>query len=80
MVSEKSCPLISKCQPQVRVVIKLGNLHKHIVTYLANSWDLINGCCCFAKSYPTLCDPVDCSMPGLPAHHQLSEFTQTYVH
>ena len=25
---------------------------------------------------PALCDPVDCSMPGLPVHHQLPEFTQ----
>ena len=28
----------------------------------------------------TLCDPMDCSMPGLPVHHQLLEFTQTHVH
>ena len=28
----------------------------------------------------TLCDPMDCSTPGLPVHHQLSEFTQTHVH
>ena len=28
----------------------------------------------------TLYDPVDCSMPGLPVHHQLSELTQTHVH
>ena len=33
-----------------------------------------------AQSCPTLCDPMDCSMPGLPVHHQLSEFTQTQVH
>ena len=26
------------------------------------------------------CDPMDCSMPGLPFHHQLLEFTQTHVH
>ena len=26
-----------------------------------------------------LCDPMDCSMPGLPVHHQLPEFTQTHV-
>ena len=32
------------------------------------------------QSCPTLCDPMDCSMPGLPAHHQLPEFTQTHVH
>ena len=26
------------------------------------------------------CDSMDCSMPGLPVHHQLPEFTQTHVH
>ena len=28
----------------------------------------------------TLCDPMDCSTPGFPVHHQLPEFTQTHVH
>ena len=28
----------------------------------------------------TLCDPMNCSMPGLPVHHYLPEFTQTHVH
>ena len=32
------------------------------------------------QSCPTLCDPVNCSMPGLPVHHQLPEFTQTHFH
>ena len=49
-----------------------------------------NGCCLglldivqltsVDQSCPTLCDPVDCSMPGLPVHHQLPEFNQTHVH
>ena len=29
---------------------------------------------------PTLCDPMDCSTPGFPVHHQLPELTQTHVH
>ena len=29
---------------------------------------------------PTLCDPMNHSTPGLPVHHQLSEFTETHVH
>ena len=33
-----------------------------------------------AQWCPTLCDPMNCSMPGLPFHHQLPEFTQTHVH
>ena len=39
-----------------------------------------NFCCCsVAQSCPILCDPMNCSMPGLPVHHQLPEFTQTHV-
>ena len=33
-----------------------------------------------AQSFLTLCDPMDCSMPGFPVHHQLPDFTQTQVH
>jgi len=33
-----------------------------------------------AQSCLTLCDPMNCSMPGLPVHHHLLEFTQTHVH
>ena len=33
-----------------------------------------------AQSCLTLCDPTDCSTPGLPVHRQLPEFTQTHVH
>ena len=32
------------------------------------------------QSCRTLCDPMNCSTPGLPVHHQLPEFTQTHVH
>ena len=33
-----------------------------------------------AQSCPTLCDTMNGSMPGLPVHHQLPEFTETHVH
>ena len=33
-----------------------------------------------AQSCPILCDPMDCSTPEFPVHHQLPEFTQTDVH
>ena len=32
------------------------------------------------QSCPTLCNPVDCSTPGFPDHHQLLELIQTHVH
>ena len=37
-------------------------------------------CCSVAQSCPTLCNPMDCSTPGLPVHHQLLEHVQTHVH
>ena len=33
-----------------------------------------------AQSCPNLCDPMNCSTPGPPVHHQFPEFTQTHVH
>ena len=40
------------------------NIPKHVSVQLSS----------VAQSCPTLCDPMDCSMPGLPVHHQLPEF------
>ena len=36
-------------------------------------------CCSVAQSCPTLCDPMDCSTPGLPVLHHLPELAQTQV-
>ena len=33
-----------------------------------------------SQSCPTLCDPMNYSIPGLPVHHQLPGLAQTYVH
>ena len=33
-----------------------------------------------AQSCLTLCDPMDCCMPGFPVHHHLPELAQTHVH
>ena len=33
-----------------------------------------------AQLCPTLCDPMNCSTPGLPVHHQILEFIQAHVH
>ena len=39
---------------------------------------LLSRCCCCSvvQACPTLCNPMDCSTPGLPVHHQLLELTQ----
>ena len=61
-----------------------------IVLYLFFCYKFFTYCC--YKSFvryqfssvthlcPTLCNPMNCSMPGLPVHHQLPEFTQTHIH
>ena len=36
-------------------------------------------CCSVAQSCPTLCDPMNCSIPGFPVSHCLLEFAQTHV-
>ena len=46
----------------------------HSLFQWVNSSDQITQSC------PPLCDPMKCSMPGLPVHHQLPEFTQTHIH
>ena len=37
-------------------------------------------CCSVTQSCPTLCDPMDCSIPGFSVHHQLWELAQSHVH
>ena len=36
--------------------------------------------CSVAQLCPAICDPMDCSTPGFPVHHQLLELAQTHVH
>ena len=52
------------------------NWKSSIETYTFNSVQFGS----VAQSCPTLCDPMNCSTPDLPVHHQLPEFTQTHVH
>ena len=51
---------------QMEVEILLGKRHRHQFSSVPQSCSI-------------LCDPMDCSTPGLPVHHQLLEFTQTHV-
>ena len=39
-----------------------------------------NICCSVIQLCPTLCDPMDCGMPGLSVHHPVLELTHTHVH
>ena len=41
---------------------------------------MISLCCSVTQSCSTLCDPMDCNMPGFPVLLQLLEIAQTHVH
>ena len=51
-----------------------------ILTAETTGWVLSNQFSSAAQSCLTLCDPINCSTPRLPVHHQLPEFNQTHVH
>ena len=48
--------------------------------YWSDSCDSLVQFSSVTQSCPTLCDPMNCSTPGRPVHHQLPEFTQTHIH
>ena len=54
---------------KISIKIKLSKISIHSVQFSS-----------VAQSYPTLCNPMNHSTPGLPVHHQLPESTQTHVH
>ena len=54
--------------------IKAVYCHLAYLTYVQSQFSLV------IQLYPILYDLMNYSMPGLPVHHQLPEFTQTHVH
>ena len=79
-VLHKSCETSSKCKEFMGTmwytwlyILCLSRYHSSIQHYFSL-------CCSVVKSCPTLSDPVDCSTPGFPVLHQLSELAQTHVH
>ena len=64
----------------VRFIAKFFFFDATVLTYLSdNSFSSVQFSS-VAQVCPTICDPMNCSMTGLPVHHQLLEFTQTHVH
>ena len=55
-------------------------LKKQFKNYFKNSDYDVACCCSVIQLCLTLCNPMDCSMPGFPVLHYLPEFAQTHVH
>ena len=72
IIIEMGIPSLIKCR-KYQYIQKNGNIislkQRHHIQFSS-----------IAQSCPTLCNPMNSSMPGLPVHHQLPEFTQTHVH
>ena len=64
------------------IVININNIcETHIIFIFSSYFSLwVVQFSSVTQLCPTLCDPMNHSMPGLPVHHQLPEFTQTHVH
>ena len=50
-----------------------------LVLTISGDWHPSQSVSSVAQLSPTLCNPMDCSTPGFPVHHQLLELTQTRV-
>ena len=71
--SQDCCPSSSLCQPVFQELSM-----KDFTSY---SWDLTSvQFSSVIQLCLTFCNPMNHSMPGLPVHHQLPEFTQTHIH
>ena len=50
------------------------------VCFIVGCWVSFSSVSSVAQLCPTLCDPMDCTTPGFPVHHQLLELAQTHIH
>ena len=66
--------------PQTYTILYNIYIHVCLHVYLCLDYCNLFKFSSVAQSCPTLCNPMNCSMPGLPVHHQLPEFTQTHIH
>ena len=75
----------SDCSHEINRYLLLGrkamtNLNSILLYYIITFTLHIIQFSSVAQSCPILCNPMNCSTPGLPVHHQLPEFNQTHVH
>ena len=70
---------ISSLERSINKVIK-GRVHANLWIKSQLYLVFLNQFSSVAQLCLTLWDPMDCSMPGFPVHHQLQEFAQTLVH
>ena len=73
MTQEAAAPVVRTWRADLHPGCSLDQLLHHLKQNLPQ-FSLV------AQLFPALCDPMDCSTPVFPVHHQLPAFTQTHVH
>ena len=71
-------PNWEKCAPQIHSCSTAGEFLP--LSYEGSPGRRVKSVVSLPQLCPTLCNPMDCSTPGFPVHHQLPEFTQIHVH
>ena len=61
--------LVSPMMHHLLFALFRSQLHFHFFPFFLLTWD----CCSVDQLCPTLCNPMDCSTPGLPVHHHLPQ-------
>ena len=59
---------------------EVANSRVKLMIEMCRSFEVDHGVGSVQFSRSVVSDSLHCSMPGLPVHHQLPEFTQTHVH
>ena len=73
---------VENCTKLYLSIPTLGNIHQAYPSSFSEHYQvfLLVQFSSIAQLCPILCDPMDCSMPGFPVHHQLPKLAQTHVH
>ena len=66
--------------PVLHHLLELAQTHVHWISHTIQPSQPSLQFSSVAQPCPTLFDPMNCSTPGLPVHHQLLEFAKTHVH
>ena len=72
--SRKSTHAVQTCVHQKSTVLRMVSISWKVRNHFFSARCLVTKLCL------TLCNPIDCSMPGFPVLHYLPEFAQTHVH
>ena len=73
--------VLSLGKKKIRVTDELGDIEVfYEFSEQSHYYSFLSYCCSLSNLCPVFCDPMDCSMPGFFALHQLPEFAQTHVH